>query len=100
MSVFTKRLREARLRARLSQKSLGIKAGLDPRSASVYMNRFELGKRIPHPDLVEKIAMALAVPVEYFYAREDDTSAILLSMLWKSAQSANKLIQSPNLDWS
>jgi transcriptional regulator with XRE-family HTH domain len=80
MSVFTKRLREARLRARLSQKDLGIKAGLDPASASTRMNRYELGKRIPHPDLVEKLSKALCVPVEYFYAREDDTSAVLLSM--------------------
>lgn len=80
MSVFTKRLREGRLRARMSQKDLGIKAGLDPASASTRMNRYELGKRVPHPDLVEKLAIALGVPVEYFYAREDDTSTLLLSM--------------------
>jgi transcriptional regulator with XRE-family HTH domain len=34
MSVLAKRLKEARLRAGLSQERLGIEAGLDPMSAS------------------------------------------------------------------
>jgi transcriptional regulator with XRE-family HTH domain len=70
MSAFPRRLKEARLRAALSLEQLGIEAGLDPMSASARMNRYELGKRIPNPELVERIAKVLSVPTAYFYAVE------------------------------
>ena len=78
MSVFARRLKEARKRAGLSQEKLGIEAGLDPMSASTRMNRYELGKRVPDPDLVERIAAVLKVPAAYFYATRDDEAALLL----------------------
>lgn len=40
-TVFGGRLKEARLRAGLSQKSLGIAAGLDPFVAGTRINRYE-----------------------------------------------------------
>jgi transcriptional regulator with XRE-family HTH domain len=78
MSAFPRRLKEARLRAALSQEQLGIEAGLDPMSASARMNRYELGKRIPNPELVERIAKVLSVPTAYFYAVEDDEAELLI----------------------
>ncbi|WP_366931802.1 hypothetical protein [Paraburkholderia xenovorans] len=39
-TVFGGRLKEARLRAGLSQKKLGIVAGLDPSVASTRINRY------------------------------------------------------------
>ncbi|MBP0635764.1 helix-turn-helix domain-containing protein [Cupriavidus sp. AcVe19-6a] len=78
MSVLAKRLKEARQRAGWSQEKLGIEAGLDPMSASTRMNRYELGKRTPDLQLVERIAAVLKVPASYFYAMEDDEAELLL----------------------
>ncbi|WP_122650356.1 helix-turn-helix domain-containing protein [Burkholderia pseudomallei] len=78
MSVFAKRLKEARLRAGLSQERLGIEAGLDPMSASTRMNRYELGKRMPDPLVVEQLAVILRVPVAYLHSVDDDEADLLL----------------------
>ncbi|MGC0015906.1 helix-turn-helix domain-containing protein [Ralstonia pseudosolanacearum] len=78
MSVLARRLREARQRAGLSQEKLGIEAGLDPMSASTRMNRYELGRRVPAMELVDRIAAVLKVPASYFYAADDDEAALLL----------------------
>lgn len=78
MSVLAKRLREARVRAGLSQERLGLEAGLDAMSASARMNRYELGKRVPSLELVERISRVLGVPSAYFYAVEDETAELLL----------------------
>ena len=78
MSVLAKRLKEARIRAGLSQERLGLEAGLDEMSASTRMNRYELGKRIPDPKLVERFGEALNVPAAFFYAAEDETAELLI----------------------
>ncbi|WP_238914233.1 helix-turn-helix domain-containing protein [Achromobacter insolitus] len=80
MSVLGNRLKEARLRAKLSQEKLGIEAGLDPMSASARMNRYELGNRIPDPELVERLGKVLQVPAPYFYAADDDIARLLLAV--------------------
>lgn len=78
MSVLAKRLKEARLRAGLSQERLGIEAGLDPMSASTRMNRYELGKRMPDPLVVEQLAAILRVPVAYLHSVDDEEAELLL----------------------
>lgn len=78
MSVFSKRLKEARLSKGLSQEQLGLEAGLDAMSASTRMNRYELGKRTPDFPLVEKIAEVLSVPPAYFYAKDDELAQLIL----------------------
>jgi len=64
----------------LSQKALGMKAGIDQFSASPRMNQYERGKH--HPDLLmmEHLAAATGVPVAYFFAQEDELAEILF--LW------------------
>ncbi|WP_422846568.1 helix-turn-helix domain-containing protein [Acidovorax sp. M2(2025)] len=78
------RLKQARLNAGLSQKMLGIEAGIDAFVASTRINRYELG--IHRPDLltVRKLAKVLDVPVAFFFADEDDDIAELL-LLYKKA---------------
>lgn len=76
--VIAERLREARKRAGISQKSLGILAGIDEFSASARMNQYERGKHIPDFALVEKFAKILHMPTEFFYARDDMTAEMLL----------------------
>ena len=78
MSVLAQRLKEARLRAGLSQEKLGIEAGLDEMSSSARMNRYETGARVPGPELVERFAKVLGVSAPYFYARDDDLAELLL----------------------
>lgn len=82
MSIFTKRLKEARLAAGLSQERLGLEADIDAASASARMNRYELGKREPDLALVERLATVLHVPMAYFYAEEDELAELLLKV-WK-----------------
>ncbi len=78
MSTLVKRLKEARLRAALSQEQLGILAGIDPASASARMNRYELGKRAPDFALIEKLGDVLGVPTAYFFAATDEEADLLL----------------------
>ena len=78
-SIVAKRLGEARLRSGLSQKKLGILAGIDEFSASARINQYERGKHIPDLRTVERIAKVLEVPSAYFYAVEDDLAAWILT---------------------
>lgn len=78
MSIFSKRLKEARLRKGLSQEQLGLEAGLDAMSASARMNRYELAKRVPDFALVERLAGVLEVPPAYLFAKDDDLANLIL----------------------
>ncbi|MCO8251818.1 helix-turn-helix domain-containing protein [Comamonas thiooxydans] len=87
------RLKQARLAAGLSQKMLGIEAGIDAFVASTRINRYELG--IHKPDLltVRKLAEVLKVPVAFFYADTDDEIADLLFRYGKADEEARLKIQ-------
>ena len=76
-SPIPKRLKEAREAAGLSQKSLGIAAGIDEFSASPRMNQYETGKHTPDYATLKKIAKVLKVPTAYFYAEEDDLAKLI-----------------------
>lgn len=78
MSTLSKRLKEARLQAKLSQEQLGLKIGLEPESASTRMNRYELGKRVPTFELMERVSIELNYPVAYFYTLNDDEAVLLI----------------------
>lgn len=80
MSLFGKRMKEARLRAGLSQEKLGVLAGIDEMSSSARMNQYERGKHVPDFSLVERLAQVLDVPECYFYCKEDDMALILISL--------------------
>lgn len=83
------RLKNARLNASLSQEELGIRIGLEPASASTRMNRYELGKRMPDPELVERLAAELNLPAAYFYA-VDDAEAELLQRYFRLSQAGKE----------
>ena len=87
------RLKQARLAAGLSQKMLGIEAGIDAFVASTRINRYELG--IHKPDLltVRKLAQVLKVPMAFFYADTDDEIADLLFRYGKADEEARLKIQ-------
>lgn len=78
-----KRLKEARLAAGLSQKKLGIAAGMDDLSASGRMNHYELGRHQPDYETLKRIAKVLKLPVAYFYAETGDL-ANMVSLFYRS----------------
>ncbi|MBL4941910.1 MAG: helix-turn-helix transcriptional regulator [Colwellia sp.] len=75
---FPKRLKEARKAAKLTQESLGIKAGIDESSASARMNQYEKGTHAPDFTMVKSISTVLNIPTAYFYSEEDDLAEIIL----------------------
>ncbi|MPV64778.1 helix-turn-helix transcriptional regulator [Burkholderia sp. BE17] len=77
-SVFSKRLKQARLRSRLTQEQLGIAAGIDEFSASARVNQYERGKHTPKLQMGQRLARALQVPTSFLY-EEDDLLASLLA---------------------
>jgi transcriptional regulator with XRE-family HTH domain len=74
-----RRLKEARLGAGLSQRRLGIAAGIDPGTASTRINRYERGAHIPDYSTLTAIAHVLNVPVAWFYADRDDLASWILA---------------------
>lgn len=70
------RLKQARLRAGLSQEKLGKLAGIDPMSASARMNQYERGKHSPDYKLMCKVAEILQMPVSWFYTEDDDQARL------------------------
>ncbi|MEO9656303.1 helix-turn-helix domain-containing protein [Marinomonas sp.] len=74
------RLKEARKHARLSQRELGIQAGIHESSASPRMNQYEKGRHTPDIDTLRQIAAVLNVPISYFFY-EDKVSAEIVRHL-------------------
>jgi transcriptional regulator with XRE-family HTH domain len=93
MSVFSKRLKEARLEAGLSQERLGVLAGIDEMSASARMNQYERGKHEPDFLMAERIAHVLNLPVSFFYAKDDDEAKLLRWFCQISAEERAELMQ-------
>lgn len=80
LPVIAKRLREARLKADLSQRQLGILAGIDEFSASPRINQYEKGKHVPDCLTAERLAKVLDVPEPYLYCRDDLLAQLILRL--------------------
>lgn len=78
-SIFSKRLKQARLDAGLSQKELGILAGLDPFVASTRINRYEKGIHEPDMATVARLATTLKVPTAYLFAEDEHLARMILA---------------------
>ena len=76
--VVAARLREARLRAKMSQKTLGIRAGIDEFSASPRINQYERGVHVPNLQISERLAKVLGIPTPYLYTRDDTLAELIL----------------------
>ena len=93
-SPIAKRLKEARLRTGLSQKSLGIKAGIDQFAASARMNQYETGKHVPDFGTVKRIAKVLNVPAAFFYCDDNELAALVLAWSQLSRTKRKLLLKS------
>lgn len=81
-SPFTIRLKQARGLRCISQKQLGIQAGIDPFVASARMNQYERGVHSPDFGTVQAIAKVLNVPTAFLYCEEDELAELILT--WNS----------------
>ena len=77
MSVFSIRLKQARVEAGLSQEKLGVLAGIEEATASARMNQYERGRHLPEFSTVERLAKVLNVSEAYFFAKDDEIAAFL-----------------------
>ena len=72
-----KRLKDARLQTGLSQRELGIRAGIDAFTASARINQYERAKHTPDFGTAERLGKVLGVPAAYFYTREDELAELI-----------------------
>ncbi len=77
MSVFSIRLKQARVEAGLSQEKLGVLAGIEEATASARMNQYERGRHLPEFSTVERLAKVLNVSEAYFFAKDDEIAEFL-----------------------
>ncbi len=70
VSIVAKRLKDARLRAGMSQKQLGIQAGIDEFSAGARINQYERGKHMPDLQTLARLAAVLKTPLPNFYCHD------------------------------
>ena len=80
--VFARRLAQARERVGLSQRQLGVLAGLDPAVASPRINQYERGKHEPQLKTAKKLADVLGIPAAFLYAEDAILAELLLQ--WNS----------------
>ena len=78
VSIVAQRLREARLQVGISQKQLGIQAGIDDFSASARINQYERGKHMPDLQTLMRLAAVMRVPAPYFYCEDEELARVIL----------------------
>lgn len=93
-SPVAKRLKEARLRQKFSQKGLGIKVGFDQFVASARMNQYETGKHVPDYGTVKRIARVLKIPVTYFYCDDNELAKLILAWSQLSKTKKKQILKS------
>lgn len=76
-SVLARRLKAARKEKGVSQKTLGILAGIDEFVASARINQYERGKHEPDYATAVRLATVLEVPVSFLYEQDDDLAALI-----------------------
>lgn len=76
------RLKEARKKAGITQKDLGVNIGMEESSASGRMNHYEKGRHTPDIGTLQRMADELNVPLQYFFC-ESDLSAELACVIDK-----------------
>lgn len=90
--IFSRRLKEVRLAKGLSQKRLGILAGIDEFVASTRINRYEKGVHQASIEVVQQLSAVLEVPLAYFYTEDDDLASLLLSWIKMDADKKKSIL--------
>lgn len=87
------RLKEARTSCGISQKELGIRAGIDEFSASPRINQYETGKHTPNYVTVVQLSHVLNVPVPFFYCEDEQLARLIRAYGKLSPKEKNRLIE-------
>ena len=93
LHIVAVRLRQAREKAGLSQKKLGILAGIDEFSASPRINQYERGKHIPDVYMTERLARVLNIPVTFLYCENETMADIILKIDALNENDKQKMLQ-------
>ncbi len=88
-----KRLKLARTAQGISQKQLGILAGIDEFSASPRINQYERDKHVPDYSTAKHLAKALSVPVTYFFTDDDELAEFILLFSKANEDIKNQIIK-------
>jgi len=78
VTLFARRMKFAREHFGISQKELGIRAGIDEYCASARINQYERGKHTPDFLTTQNLAAVLKVPTAYFFAEEDSLAELIV----------------------
>ncbi|AMF94027.1 helix-turn-helix domain-containing protein [Vibrio fluvialis] len=70
------RLKAARKKAKITQKDLGVKIGMEESSASGRMNHYEKGRHVPDIGTLTRMAEELDVPLSYFFCKDEVTAEL------------------------
>ncbi|HHX8488614.1 TPA: helix-turn-helix domain-containing protein [Vibrio diabolicus] len=87
------RLKEARKKANLSQKALGVRISMDESSASPRMNQYEKGRHTPDVQTLKLIADELGVPLNYFFCEDDVSAKLAVAISKLSLEQRNQLLE-------
>ncbi|MFG5010935.1 helix-turn-helix transcriptional regulator [Vibrio cholerae] len=87
------RLKEARQKAKLSQKELGVRIGMDEGSASPRMNQYEKGKHTPDVRTLKLIADELKVPLNYFFCEDPESAELAIAITTLSTEKRRLLLK-------
>ena len=77
----------------ISQRELGIRAGIDEFVASARINQYERGKHVPDFTTMERLAEVLGVPVPYFYTRDELLADVILGLGKLPAPAMQEMLQ-------
>ncbi len=90
-SMFTKRLKQARLALGISQRELGRRIGLSEDVVSSRVTRYERGTSEPDFETAGKLAKELGVPLAYLLVDSDILADIILAAASLSPAEQRKL---------
>lgn len=92
VSIVAKRLKEARKRAGLSQRQLGIEAGINASGASARINQYERAVHKPDPSILKGLAKVLKAPLPYFYCEDAELADLILRFSALDMEERKRLI--------
>jgi transcriptional regulator with XRE-family HTH domain len=87
------RLKQARIAKGLSQKALGIAAGIDEFVASTRINRYEKGVHEVNIETAQLLANVLEVPLAYLYTADNELAELMLLFLKMSPNERSDLLK-------
>lgn len=88
LHCFARRLRAARVAVGLSQAKLGVRVGIPEDVTSTRINRYERGVHFPDPELAQRLADAVGVPLPALMTEDDALAHVIAGfvLLPKSKQ--------------